>query len=47
MKFVLIVDELGVYFIILYFDGYLVVLVRLVEIEVCDFEELIIEVWLM
>ena len=46
VKFALIADEPRVYFTTPHFDGYPAVLVKLVEIEPADLEELIIEAWL-
>jgi hypothetical protein len=47
VKFALIGDEPGVYFITPHFDGYPAVLVRLAEIPVADLRELLTEAWLV
>lgn len=47
VKFALIGDEPGVYFITPHFDGYPAVLVRLAKIPVADLRELLTEAWLV
>jgi hypothetical protein len=46
VKFALIADDPGVYFTTPHFDGYPAVLVRLAELGVPEFEELITDAWL-